>query len=497
RARAIAAYRKALVFWPADTLVAGPLVRYLIEDDQRTSALEASETFAAASTHPGWPHFLRGFALHAAERYEAAEQAFERALATLSASQREDWLDVRVLLAPEERSRYRQLPTEQRSTFQQRLWQLADPIHLTRGNESRAEHFSRHVYGRILRRAPFTSGAVSWGADVEELTLRFGVPRMRTQDWARGPTLDAQITEHFDPDQQSYVPPALLTAAGITEFAPGAGWPYDTIRSRNGFAPRSVRRMLTLDHMLSRFYERDSVIVRVDAQLPLDSAVRYPTRFEFGVFLLDSTFQVIAARVDTIAADSARTAANLVLPLPAGAAAYSVEARDLGSRLAGRSRHRLPAPLPASRPLLSDLVLLAPAAELPASRENASFTPVRSLQLKRGQPVVIYLEADGLTPGDDRMVRYAVDLEVMEETRPGVFTRTVQRLGRALGLGGNDVSPRITWNEQKPAAIALPIALNLGKLQLNQGLQRFRVTVTDRETGVRSSVDRTVRIEGK
>ena len=498
RARAIEIFERALQVWPADTLIAGPLLRYLIEDNQGEKAVEAAARFSAHSKHAVWPHLMNGFALHAAERHEEAERAYQLALEHMDAKLREEWHDVRVLLEPEERSRYDKLTPDLRSHFHARLWDLADPLYLTRGNESRVEHFSRHVYGRILRRAPFATGAVSWGDDVEELTLRFGVPRMRTQDFARPMSTELPITEHFDPDQQTYVPPALLSAPGIKPFEPAAGWPYDTIRSRNGYAPRSVRRMFTLDHVLSRFHDGDSMIVRVDAELPVDSVVRFPIRLEVGVFQLDSTFRLVSSSVDTLTIDSAPVRARMVVKLAEGAFAYSVEARELESRLAWRARHWLPQSPAANRPLLSDLVVLSPSESgLPTDRESPAFTPLRSLKIKRGLPVVIYLESTGLTPNDQRLVQYTVDLEVMEESRPGVFSRTVKRLGQALGLGGDDVSPRITFSDQKPAAAVVPIALNLGKLQLDDGLKRFRVTVTDRETGVKASVDRVIRIEAK
>jgi hypothetical protein len=253
--------------------------------------------------------------------------------------------------------------------------------------------------------------------------------------------------------------------------------------------------MRVLDHAVSRFHQDDSVVVRIDAALPYDSAVTLPTRLEFGVFLLDSMFRVVASTVDTMAVSTDSVEASLTLRLPEKAVAYSVEARELGSRLASRARHWLPAPLPAARPLLSDLVPLHGGAQaLPESRRSPTFKPLSSLNLERGQALAIYLEVVGLTPNDDRMVSYSVDLEVMEQSRPGVFTRAVHRLGRALGLGGDDISPRITWNEQKPAAVAVPIALNLGRLQLDRGLKRLRVTVTDRETGVKSAIDRVVRV---
>ena len=79
---------------------------------------------------------------------------------------------------------------------------------------------------------------------------------------------------------------------------------------------------------------------------------------------------------------------------------------------------------------------------------------------------------------------------------------TVEMLGHSLLRQFEDVPfDEITLpyldTAQKAAAAVVPIALNLGKLQLDDGLKRFRVTVTDRETGVKASVDRVIRIEAK
>jgi hypothetical protein len=496
RARAIEAFQAAFKVWPADTLVAGPLVRFLIEHDQL--AIDVAADFGAASGDHVWRNLLTAFALHAAGDYERAGPAFLTALSHMRPSDRERWEDVRVLLDQDEQPRYRALGDSAKREYQQRLWRLADPLYLTAGNESHTEHFARQVYARILARAPMVNGSSSWGWDLDELTVRFGVPKLRTQDFARSSmSMEPQITEHYDPAQQTFVPPTMITKPGITEFAPVAEWPYDTIRSRNGYAPRSVRKMLPLDHVLSRFREGDSLVVRVDAQLVFDSAVTRPARVEVGLFLLDSIYQLQSLAIDTIEVTQDTARANLSVRLPDKAVAYSIEMRELGSRLAGRARHLLPPALPLARPLLSDVVLLHAGESLPSGRNVEHFPARTSLRLKRGESAAIYLEVTGLTPDNDRMVKYTVDLEVMEEARPGVFTRAVKRLGRALGMAGESVSPRVTWNEQKPAAVAIPIALNLGRLQLDTGLKRFRVTVTDRETGVRSSIDRIVRIESR
>jgi hypothetical protein len=73
--------------------------------------------------------------------------------------------------------------------------------------------------------------------------------------------------------------------------------------------------------------------------------------------------------------------------------------------------------------------------------------------------------------------------------------RAVTRIGRALGIGGNNTRPRMSWTEHAQSAAFIPIALQLGRLQLDPGLKRLRVTVTDLDSGFSAAVDRLVRIE--
>lgn len=496
RERARLAFAAGLEVWPGDTLTAGPLVRFLVEAERGSDAVAVAHRFAQASQDSVWSGLLLGFALHAERSTLEAERAFDAALARLRPSERDDLRDVRYLLDPSEKPGYRELRGDLRERYEGHLWRLADPLYLTVGNESQVEHLARQVYGRILARAPVVLGAFSWAEDLDELTQRFGVPKARTQDYSgpgRGP--EPQITEHYDPDQLTYVPPEILVKDGITLFEPGAAWPYDTIRARSGYAPSTVRRMRVLEHQLSRFPLTDSVVLRADLRLPLDSAVTLPARVELGLFVLDSAFQILRSVRDTITAARDTAYGMLTLALPEGATAYSLEAREVDSRLAARARYLLPLPL-ISRPVLSDLVLLrAGEAPPPASRSSEAFQPLPSLRIARDAQVAIYLEARGLAPDDEREVRYRVDLEVLDQGRPSSVGRTIRRLGRALGLGGNEVAPRITWTEQARSAAFIPIALKLGPLQLDPGLKRFRVTVTDLDNGLSGSVERLVRIE--
>ena len=491
RAKVIRAHQQAVAIWPNDSTMVAPLLRYLIEDGRGAEAvtlareyLKLTEDAAAA-----WAHLLLGYALHGAGDDGAAEEAFARGLRLALPIERVAMHDVTLLLAREERDKYNALAGQQRSSYQSRLWQLADPLYLTPGNESLIEHLARRVHSRIQAGI----AATEWAPDEESLVMRYGPPTTRTQQFTPAGKV---ITQHSDPEQLTYVPPALLSKGGVNRYEPGAAWPYDTIRSQSGYAPRSIRWLQVLQHQVSRFPMRDSATVRGDFTMQLDSAVTLPALVEIALFALDSMYQVVAAQVDTVNANGSTFSARIETRAPVTARAYSLEARELATRQAGRARYAF-TPLSRGRLTLSDLVIVTPSGDAPASsRASADFKPVASLEIPRGAPIGLFLETRGLSRTADRTVRYRVDLEVLEQDRPGAVGRAVRGLARALGVARQDVAPRISWSETKPAAEIVPISLQLGQVNLDPGLKLFRVTVTDMSSGAASIavVDRLIRI---
>lgn len=491
RAVTIEAFRKAVSAWPTDSTVVAPLIRYLVEDDRAQEAVSVARAFADTTVDGGWADLLLAFAHHAAREDEKADALFARGMSRALPSERQRMHDVSPLLSSDERAKYQTLAARERALYHQRLWNLADPLFLTPGNESLAEHLSRKVYARILAHVPSDPQGLGWGADQEVLTLRFGVPLSRTQNFGQG--AGKQLVEHYHPEQLTYVPPAMLSKANQLRFEPGAAWPYDTVRAHSGYAPLTIRRMQVLEHQLSRFPLGDSSVLRADFLLVLDDSVPRPGTVEVGLFVLDSMYQVIAHVRDTIAAASDRVAGTLSLRLPDGATAYSLEALDTDTRLASRARYLL-APLPGVRPVLSDVVIFgATDAAPPTSRNSAEFQPLPSLVIQRNAPIGLYLEARGLSRRQ-QSARYRVDLEVLEQERPGSFTRIVRGLGRALGLQQDEVAPKITWTQEQRGVDPVAIGLKLGRVQLDPGLKLFRVTLTDLSNQATSTVERLVRI---
>ena len=479
RNRVIAAYRQGLERFAADTAVVAPLVRYLVEADSIDAAVAV-----AARASGVWRNLLLGFAHFAGKRMADAERAYDQAIGALEEKERLRAVDPQKLFAERERSHFKALPPDVRNAYERNLWIVADPLYLTAGNDARVEHITRYVWSRILERAPLVTGATSWGWDSEELTRRFGVPFGRTKDFG-GYNREPNITEHFHPEQLTYVPPEL-SRAGITTHEPGAGWPFDTVRSRSGFAPTTVRAMRVLEHAASRFPERDSALLRVDAQLPLDSLVKRPARIEFGLFILDTALNIVAETRDTVSATDSLVKAMLELRFGASAYAYSLEARELETLQAARARAVLH-PLPAR---VSDPVLLPASGDLPASRGDERFRPMTSLVIPRDSAFTVYLEVGGLAPNADDQVRYRVTLNVDQRDRPGLLSRAVTGVGNAIGIRPA-VRPQVTWAEQKPAAEMVPIVFRIADLKLRPGRHLLRFQIIDE---VRASVQQVERL---
>lgn len=491
RNNAIAVFAAAFDSLPGDSTIAGPLVRYYIEANDPQNALAVARRFAESTDTPEWGDFLLALALHAGTRDLEAEAVFARALRRMLPTDRVRMLDVVYLLSSDEQKQYLAMPFSRRGPYYDALWQLADPLYLTEGNESLVEHLARGVYSRILAMAPRIAEDDGWTRFDHQLLMRYGRPVARSQNFGQG--MGKRLVQYSEPNQLTYVPPALSKGA-LAQFEPGSPWPYDTVRRYSGYAPRSIRRMRVLEHQVARFPMGDSTIVRIDLALPHDSAVSYPTRMDVGLFVLDSMYQVVGAIRDTVDVDAPNTSRTLTMTLPAQAYAYSVEALDLGSRLAARGRNSFPA-RSGNRPIVSDLVILAGSdASPPGSRRDPAFQPLSTLVVPRETPIALYLEARSLVPDAQRRVRYRVELEVLEQDKPGTFSRVVRGLGRVLGVSGDAIAPRVTWTQDQAAAATNTIALQLGAVQLEPGLKLFRITLIDLQTNGTVTVERLVRV---
>ena len=498
RRDAVETLRRAFALMPGDLRIAGSLVRYLVEDGRADEAVSAAEAFAWATPDSTWKELLVAFGMHARGDDSAAELRFAEGIARLPAEEARRLERVDVLLAGDERRLYREMDEAEQRRYERELWTAADPLYLTPGNEARAEHFARHVWARLLSQAPVVFGMVPWGKDLDELTLRYGVPKGRERDVSSW-TTDVRMIEHFDPNQLAYVPERLRTAGLGEAPPPGEPWPLDNPRPRSGHAPLTFRRLLPFAHQVTRFPVGDSVVLRVDGALALDSVAaeggngRTATA---ALFVLDSAYSHVTEQRRRVASERDTLFVSFEAMLPAGRFVYSLEAIEEESRLAGRARYEVLLNAPAPGELaLSDLLIARPYrdADLPRDRNSPELKPRAVLIVQPADTLGLYAEVSGLADPGDGATRYRVEVSIRRTDESGI-RRAVRWVGRVLGVSGRDTPPRVSWTGAGAAGGIEPLAVDLDLAGLGSGLYLIELAVQDLTTGLRRESHKAIRV---
>lgn len=498
RRDAIEALRLAFSHEPGRLETTGPLVRYLVEDERAAEAVSAARTYAVLTGDSVWGPLLLGFALHAAAEDSAAERLFDEGMAHLDPFERREMLDVEWLLSSSDRGIWRDRSEAGRDSLSEVLWRHADPLYLTPGNERRAEHVARRVWSRILEMTPRVRDMPRWADDLEQLTVRYGVPTARTRTWGTVYT-EGTIVEHYDPEQLSYVQADLFDKGPAPLPPPGEDWPLGEPRSRSGYAPRTVRRIVHLDHQVTRFPAVDGrgSVLRVDGHFAMDSVAAGAHGVATGLFVRRLPDLDAAGRVDgaaNVVADTARF--GLELAVEPGALVYSLEAIEQESRLGARARYTididtLAEPFALSDPLIADAW---PAARPPTGRGDAALRPRGRLIFAAGESVGLYAEARGLRLDAAGESRYRVELSIRKTDRGSFPARALNWIGRQLGLASERVPARVAWSGSSAGVGPSILAVNLPLEDLPDGLHTLTLSVTDALTGETRETTRILRI---
>jgi hypothetical protein len=159
---------------------------------------------------------------------------------------------------------------------------------------------------------------------------------------------------------------------------------------------------------------------------------------------------------------------------------YGVELLDSVAGVAARARYPLDATLTGTGLLVSDLLLSAPFdGPLPTRRDDPVMAPLTSLVVPAGATLGVYAELYR-SGADGDAIRVEFGLEPAD--RPGLLGRLARWVGRATGILGSPVDPRVAWSANVESGVQ-PLAVNLPLDPRRRGRHVLVLRVTDLRTG--------------
>ena len=162
------------VLLPADDWLLGQRVWYLSESQRWEEALAMARS--CGKVELWWCNALDAFSLHGLQRYIEAERSFSIALDLMDPEQALKWKVPSWILDDDGKESFRKVEgssSESLVNALEWLWFLADPLYLVEGNDRKTEHYARWTVATI-RGAARNPYRVSWGKDLDELTVRHG-----------------------------------------------------------------------------------------------------------------------------------------------------------------------------------------------------------------------------------------------------------------------------------------------------------------------------------
>lgn len=164
----MASYRAAIEAYPAHVGANTDFLTTLAAEGRWEQVLRGARRFTRVSRGHPQGLLLAGMALHRLGRSAEAAATFRAALDRMDVAEAEELVDVGVLLSPDERSRYRRLPVEERRAWERDFWANKDPVASTEVNERWVEHLARTSYAYLSLGGVF--------GDAGEVWIRFGGP---------------------------------------------------------------------------------------------------------------------------------------------------------------------------------------------------------------------------------------------------------------------------------------------------------------------------------
>jgi hypothetical protein len=458
-----------------DEWLAGQRVRYLVEARRDSAAVAAARQ---CESSPWWCAALTGLALHRAGDYGAADSAFVEALASMAEMQRCKWTDISLFLEGESAKRYRRLPCSERAGVERRFWWLSQPRYGLGGNDARTEFFARRTMSRLEQQAR-SGDNMSWGADAEEILMRFGWPTWWSRDHPSsiGASPSPVIVGHGATPSFFFHPSDRLLTSQPAEARP-EDWDLKTKRPVARYAPAYAAGLSDLRTQVAVFRRGDSALVVASYEHPRD------TLFDGGE--IEATLAV--ARDESSPATvvrqtrTGRDPTPLVVNARADAMLVSLELAAPRRRGFARARFgvRLDDASSGGRLALSKVLLYSPDAAAGASLDDVAPHALGAPRAVAGSRVGVYWEIYGIRPAGEPLV---VTLTV-ERVGVGWHMKAAERLGLA-----SKVTPlRVRWHEvpKRDAGFASR-AITVDLSTLPAGRYRIHLTVVAEDGSTASS----------
>jgi len=459
---------------PGDDWIVGQRIRYLTETHD-SAAIGVARSCRASKW---WCEALLGLALHVSGDFAAADSAYSSALADMPALTRCHWTNLSPLLDDDIRGTYRKMPCDQRDGLNGRIWWVADPLFMIRGNERRTEHFSRMVHTALWKDAANAYGT-SWGGDLAELMLRFGWAEKWTQQPTSSATLAAQpsVTGHErepgfhffltqrPPDSLAQIVDSLFD---VYQFPP-----------REQYAPVYARALVRLDVQLARFRRGDST--RVVAAYDVASDTIFGSR-RFAAALVAMGDEVgLPVRAD-VAESPAKGVLTVMTPWKSQLIGLELLAYD--STAAARWRSGFAEiPLDSGRISVSDLLFVDGAPDLPVDLTDAIAHAHGGTKFRRDTKVGLFWELYGRAPADSTMP-ISLTITPLDE---GLLRRTF----RVLRIAPKLTPLNIRWQENGASGVLSPRSVLLDLSLVPAGRYAVKLEVGNSPT---ASASRTIEV---
>ena len=421
-----------------DAWVIGELVRYLVESGDVARAEQVAR--GCGVEEAWWCSALQGYVLHIEGRWVESEAAFREALAGMPQKDRDRWAGPRYIIPRNREKDFNRGDPPEREARWELFWRLSDPLYLVEGNDRLTDHFARWVEAANQRDVESPDG-MFWDEDLEETLVRYGRIRgySRTHSPAsmmRGGRLNLQDTRsvigHHASMSRGYLFPEQFLKS--PSEIPPESWITAPREARTWYAPPYAPDFRGLETQVGRFRRDDEMLVvgayapnpymHPDmAPAPVAAGPSYAREAAHG--LRSGLFLVPEDGGPTVDVQGADSSGVFTLRATPGRYVSSVEVWDSAGKRAWRARQGVRQnPLVPGLVAVSDLLVLEPGAELPASLDEAIPHVRRGVRIKRGERFTVVWEVYGLRVQETAQVSLG-----FTKGRPGFLGKVGDFLG--------------------------------------------------------------------